>query len=310
MEEALRRQYLAAMGIETWVPRHPAGGREAVDTASEQPRPVAADVPTGPSPKTGGLSKPRHPGESREPEQTTRDWIPASAGMTNENVSGLALNTESGPPDWLEEVPPPTEEWASCEMPELLPAAVTSVAALDWTALAYRVTQCQACELHGSRQQTVFGVGDRSADLMVIGEAPGAEEDRQGEPFVGRAGQLLNAMLLAIGLRRDQVYIANILKCRPPGNRDPRPEEALKCEPFLLRQVAQVRPRVILAVGKIAAQNLLKSQETVGRMREKAFQFEGVPVVVSYHPAYLLRSPEQKAKAWQDLQRAAMLLRA
>jgi DNA polymerase len=144
---------------------------------------------------------------------------------------------------------------------------------------------------------------------MVIGEAPGAEEDRQGEPFVGRAGQLLNAMLLAIGLQRDQVFIANILKCRPPGNRDPRPEEALKCEPFLLRQVALVRPRVILAVGGIAAQNLLKSQEPVGKMRGRAFQFEGIPVVVSYHPAYLLRSPEQKAKSWQDLQRVAGMLK-
>lgn len=268
MEEGLRRQYLEAMGIETWVPRRLIGDQEAVDRHS------AADHPQPATPA---------------PDE---------------------LNNDPGPPDWLEEVPPPTEEWSSCEMPDQLPAAVDSVASLDWKALSFRVSQCHACELHGSRQQTVFGVGNQSADLMVIGEAPGAEEDRQGEPFVGRAGQLLNAMLLAIGLQRDQVYIANILKCRPPGNRDPRPEEALKCEPFLLRQVALVRPRVILAVGKIAAQNLLKSQETVGRMRGKEFQFEGVPVVVSYHPAYLLRSPDQKAKAWQDLQRAAALLQA
>ena len=198
----------------------------------------------------------------------------------------------------------------SVEMPETVPAAADNTASLDWSALENRVSQCTACELHAGRQHTVFGVGDRSADLMVIGEAPGAEEDRQGEPFVGRAGQLLNAMLLAIGLHREQVYIANILKCRPPGNRDPRPEEALRCEPFLLRQVALVRPRVIFAAGGVAAQNLLKSQEAVGKMRGRAFQFEGIPVVVSYHPAYLLRSPDQKAKAWQDLQRLVGILKA
>lgn len=144
---------------------------------------------------------------------------------------------------------------------------------------------------------------------MVIGEAPGAEEDRQGEPFVGRAGQLLNAMLGAIGLRREQVYIANILKCRPPGNRDPRPEETLRCAPFLDRQIALVAPRVILTVGRIAAQNLLKSQEAVGRLRGKDAEFEGIPVIVTYHPAYLLRTPAQKARAWQDLQRVRKLLK-
>jgi len=266
MDEGLRRQYLAAMGIESWVPRQSAEDPAAVNVSSEIDRP-AEIIPVG-------------------------------------------SDAEGGPPTWLEEVPPPTEEWSPSEMPDQTAGVINDVAALDWPSLANRVSQCTACELHAGRQQTVFGGGDQSADLMVIGEAPGVEEDRRGEPFVGRAGQLLNAMLLAIGLQRDQVFIANILKCRPPENRDPRASEALACEPFLRRQVALVRPRVILAVGRIAAQNLLKSQDAVGRMRGKAFQFEDIPVVVSYHPAYLLRSPDQKAKAWQDLQRAAALLKA
>ncbi|HKK04838.1 MAG TPA: uracil-DNA glycosylase [Gammaproteobacteria bacterium] len=175
---------------------------------------------------------------------------------------------------------------------------------LDWEALASRVAGCTACELHRSRTQTVFGVGDRRADWLVIGEAPGAEEDRQGEPFVGRAGQLLNNMLLAIGLKREQVYIANILKCRPPKNRDPRPEEVVCCEPYLARQVALLQPKIILAVGRIAAQNLLKTDTSLARMRGRVFNYgeSQVPVVVTYHPAYLLRTPRDKRKTWEDLQ--------
>jgi DNA polymerase len=157
----------------------------------------------------------------------------------------------------------------------------------------------------------VFGVGNTQADLLVIGEAPGADEDRQGEPFVGRAGQLLNQMLLAIGFKREQVFIANVLKCRPPNNRDPKPEEALKCEPYLLRQIALIQPRVILSVGRISAQNLLKTEIPVGKLRGRVHAFGelGIPLVVTYHPAYLLRSPEQKAKAWDDLQLALSLFR-
>jgi DNA polymerase len=146
---------------------------------------------------------------------------------------------------------------------------------------------------------------------MVIGEAPGADEDRQGEPFVGRAGQLLNLMLAAIGLARERVYIANVLKCRPPGNRDPRPEEALRCEPFLMRQIALIRPRVLLSVGGISAQKLLKTDAPIGKLRGRWFEFgpDGTPLTVTYHPAYLLRSPDQKAKAWQDLLKIARRLR-
>ena len=182
---------------------------------------------------------------------------------------------------------------------------------LDWDGLRSRVESCKACELHKTRTQTVFGVGNLNAELMIIGEAPGADEDRQGEPFVGKAGQLLNAMLKAIGFSREQVFIANILKCRPPGNRDPHQEEALKCEPFLQRQIGLIQPKVILAVGRVAAQNLLKTDVAVGKLRgrEDFIGESNIPLVVTYHPAYLLRSPDQKAKSWQDLQRAYRLLK-
>ena len=172
-----------------------------------------------------------------------------------------------------------------------------------WDELQAQVAACTKCELHQGRTQTVFGVGDTQASWLVIGEAPGAEEDRRGEPFVGRAGQLLNAMLQAIGLSREQVYIANILKCRPPKNRDPRPEEVACCEPYLKRQIELLSPRIILAVGRIAAQNLLKNDTPIGRMRGRVYYYgeHSIPVVVTYHPAYLLRSPGEKRKVWQDL---------
>ncbi len=181
---------------------------------------------------------------------------------------------------------------------------------LDWTALAARVANCTRCELHRTRTHTVFGVGNPDADWMIVGEAPGAEEDRQGEPFVGRAGKLLNNMLRAVGLQRDEVYIANILKCRPPGNRDPEPAEMEACTPYLNRQIQLVNPRLILAVGRIAAHYLLKSSASLASLRGQVHQYAatGTPVVVSYHPAYLLRSPAQKGKAWADLKLARQLV--
>jgi len=174
---------------------------------------------------------------------------------------------------------------------------------LDWDALRERVAACTRCELHATRTQTVFGVGDRSARWMFIGEAPGADEDRQGEPFVGRAGQLLTSMLKAMGLARENVYIANMLKCRPPGNRDPRPDEARSCRAYLERQVELVSPTLIVAVGRIAAQNLLGTDTSLARLRGQLHSLgkKGWPVLVTYHPAYLLRSPGEKRKAWQDL---------
>ena len=172
---------------------------------------------------------------------------------------------------------------------------------LDWEALRRCVADCTRCELSQSRTQTVFGVGSQDADWMIVGEAPGAEEDRRGEPFVGRAGQLLDEMLRAVGLDRERVFIANILKCRPPNNRDPHADEADACRSYLERQIELVQPRLILAVGRIAAQTLLASDDPVGRMRGRPHDLDGIPLVVTYHPAYLLRSPTQKRKSWADL---------
>ena len=185
------------------------------------------------------------------------------------------------------------------------------IAHLEWIPLRERVTACVQCaELCANRTQTVFGVGNQRADLMVVGEAPGRDEDRQGEPFVGRAGQLLDRMLLAMGQERSQVYIANILKCRPPNNRDPKPDEADACRAFLERQIALVQPKVLLSVGRISAQNLLHTQQAVGRLRGRVHTLEpaGLPLIVTYHPAYLLRQPSEKRKVWDDLQRAMAVL--
>jgi DNA polymerase len=183
------------------------------------------------------------------------------------------------------------------------PCAMRPESALDWDELRAAVAACTRCELHAGRTQTVFGVGARDARWMIIGEAPGAEEDRKGEPFVGRAGQLLTSMLRALGLAREQVYIANILKCRPPGNRDPRPDEARSCRGYLERQIELISPTLILAVGRIAAQTLLGTELALGRLRGQvhALGERRWPVIVTYHPAYLLRSPGEKRKAWEDL---------
>lgn len=184
-----------------------------------------------------------------------------------------------------------------------LRAAIAKEALPDWSALRDEVSACTLCSLHKSRTQTVFGVGSETADWMIIGEAPGAEEDRRGEPFVGRAGKLLDEMLRAVGLERKEVFIANILKCRPPNNRDPAADEAASCRAYLDRQIALVKPKLILAVGRIAAQHLLETDAPLGRLRGRKHYLNGgqLPVVVTYHPAYLLRSPTQKRKAWQDL---------
>lgn len=173
----------------------------------------------------------------------------------------------------------------------------------DLAALAGRVAACMACDLHRGRTHTVFGSGPAGARWMVIGEGPGAEEDRQGLPFVGRAGQLLTAMLEALGVAREAVYIANTVKCRPPQNRDPTAAEMAACRPFLEQQIAAINPALILAVGRIAAQSLLDTQEPLARLRGRLHRYPGsaLPLVVTYHPAYLLRSPREKRKAWEDL---------
>jgi len=184
-------------------------------------------------------------------------------------------------------------------------------ASLDWETLQERVQSCTRCPLHETRSRTVFGTGNREADWLIIGEAPGRDEDREGEPFVGRAGKLLTEMLFAIGYRRKDVYIANILKCRPPNNRDPSPEEVACCHDYLERQVELIQPVVILAVGRIAAHNLLHSDLQVGRLRGKVHKYgeRQIPLIVTYHPAYLLRSPLEKRKVWDDLQLAQSIYR-
>lgn len=165
------------------------------------------------------------------------------------------------------------------------------------------VAECTRCRLAETRTKTVFGVGDPQARLMFIGEAPGRDEDLKGEPFVGRAGQLLDKIIAAMGLRRDEVYIANILKCRPPGNRDPMADETASCTPFLVRQIRAIQPEIIVALGKPAANYLLSNTESLGRMRGRAHHYEGIVVYVTYHPAYLLRNPAGKVKTWEDIQR-------
>ena len=177
--------------------------------------------------------------------------------------------------------------------------------------LSRQIETCTLCELHKFRTKTVFGIGNKNADWLVIGEAPGADEDLRGEPFVGRAGKLLNAMLLSMGLQRKEVFIANILKCRPPKNRDPKSDEVKVCENYLRQQIELIKPRIILALGRIAAQNLLKSTTPIGKMRGNSYLYpdSDLPVVVTYHPAYLLRSPSEKRKVWEDLKFAQNIFR-
>jgi uracil-DNA glycosylase len=192
--------------------------------------------------------------------------------------------------------------------PQVEPAATASgsreerILAMDWPGLKAAVKACTACKLRAGCTQTVFGTGDESADWLIVGEAPGADEDRLGDPFVGQAGRLLDSMLAALGLRRgENVYIANVLKCRPPGNRNPEPDEVAQCSPHLLRQIELIRPKLILAMGRFAVQALLDTDASIASLRGKLHSFHGVPLVVTYHPAYLLRSLHEKSKSWADL---------
>ena len=254
-------------------------------------------------------------------------WAPPAASALPEPVLAEAFaqpaaTTTPAPVRAPVAVPPPPRA-AAAAPPATAPAAPPAVpdderarhiATLDWPALRQAVADCQSCTLCRTRQQTVFGVGHEQARWMVVGEAPGEHEDRLGEPFVGAAGQLLDSMLQSLGLTRatdgpqppeQRVYIANTLKCRPPRNRNPEPAEMQACEPFLMRQIELVKPRLILAMGRFAVQALLRSNEAVGRLRGRVHRYQGVPLVVTYHPAYLLRNPADKARAWDDLCLAA-----
>lgn len=186
------------------------------------------------------------------------------------------------------------------------PAPVPMEMASDWSSLEAQVAACSACELHVARNRTVFGSGKRDAEWMIIGEAPGVDEDQSGAPFAGAAGELLDKMLLAAGFKREEVFITNMLKCRPPENRDPRPEELSACRAYLHRQIEWVAPKLILCIGRVAAQTLLESSETIGDLRGKVHHYAptGTPLIVTWHPAYLLRKPSEKRSAWEDLKLA------
>jgi len=242
-------------------------------------------------------------------EMGVKVWAPAQSGPDRgaaaapEPVSAPAVAARPPSPTAPPAAPAPAPATVVA-MPR--PVDTSAVAGLEWEGLRDAVAACQACGLCRSRRQTVFGTGQEQARWMIVGEAPGEQEDRQGEPFVGPAGQLLDAMLRATGRDRRTdaaggVYIANVLKCRPPANRNPAPEEVLRCEPFLARQVALVQPKLIIAMGRFAVQSLLRTTEPIGKLRGRVHRYEGVPVIVTYHPAYLLRNPADKAKAWADL---------
>jgi len=228
-------------------------------------------------------------------------------------TGGQALPKNRARPDPARAVATTRRARETTAAPATRPAAVAThqrvagVESMDWPALREAVENCTACRLCEGRRNTVFGVGNEHAHWMIVGEAPGEQEDLQGEPFVGKAGQLLDNMLRAIGLTREnapperQVFIANTLKCRPPGNRNPQPDELAQCEPFLIRQVALVQPRIIVAMGRFAVQSLLRSSDPIGRLRGRVHRYHGVPLIVTYHPAYLLRNPVDKARAWEDL---------
>ena len=263
-----QRAMLAEMGIRVWWPQAQQAPAAAAPPAATSPVPEAAPEPAPVQPMAPVAPRPAAP---------VRAAVAAPAPV--------AAVSDAVP----------------------LPAGVDQ---MDWETLQATVAQCRACGLCQSRKNTVFGVGDRSAKWMVIGEAPGENEDLQGEPFVGQAGKLLDNMLSAIGLNRSVegakdgqagVYIANTLKCRPPGNRNPEPVELQTCAPYLVRQVALVQPQIILAMGRFAVQSLLQTTEPIGKLRGRVHSYQGVPVVVTYHPAYLLRNPADKAKAWADL---------
>jgi uracil-DNA glycosylase family 4 len=227
-------------------------------------------------------------------------------GVRSVYLEGMDLETVAAPAPKPARVPGASER-SLIDRPAS-PASADGVAAL--ATLAREVSVCTRCELHKTRKQTVFGVGNPNAKLMFIGEAPGADEDARGEPFVGRAGQLLTKIIAAMGMKREDVYIGNILKCRPPGNRDPLPSEVECCEEYLRAQIALIQPKYICALGRIAAHWLLRTDAPLGALRTAQHTYEGIPVIVTYHPAALLRNPAFKAPCWEDMKKLMALLEA
>jgi DNA polymerase len=285
-----QQSMLQAMGLRVWSPAAgtdaQAGDEAAVPEALEPPQ--AREAPA--APVSAPVSAPGRAGQ-------TADRAPAAGRAAAPAPAAIPAEAAAAP--------------STLRAPAT--GIASPVAALDWPALREAVAGCRACGLCESRRQTVFGVGGARAHWMVIGEAPGEQEDREGEPFVGASGQLLDRMLAALGVSRDaedseparQVYIANTLKCRPPGNRNPAADEMARCEPFLVRQIELLQPRIILAMGRFAVQALLRTTDPIGKLRGRVHSYQGVPLIVTYHPAYLLRNLPDKAKAWEDLCLAA-----
>lgn len=247
----------------------------------------------------GPLWKLRQPVAAEPVEPPRAPTEPATVvmpdGMAVAPARAMSDAAGDAPPDWG--TPPIGAEAAPANL-----SAPSPLAGVDWEALTEMIHACRACGLCAARKQAVPGVGDREADWLFVGEGPGAEEDARGEPFVGQAGKLLDSMLAAIDLKRgNDVYIANAVKCRPPENRTPLPEETETCRPFLQRQIELIQPRLIVALGRPAAQTLLQSEVKIGAARGQLFDYAGIPVIVTYHPAYLLRNLADKAKAWEDL---------
>ncbi len=269
---------LQEMGIRQW-PAWP-GGEAAAAVPADVPTDALAELPVVAAPVEARAQHPETPVAPPAPRM---------------------------PPPARAPSPPPAPAQSAMLLPDV--DLHPEIARMDWAELEATVSACRACGLCESRTQTVFGAGHRQAQWMLVGEAPGEQEDLRGEPFVGKSGQLLDNMLRAVGLTRGddgaaaarQVYIANVLKCRPPANRNPQPAEVARCEPYLRRQVALVQPKLILAMGRFAVQSLLQTQEPIGRLRGRVHHYQGVPVVVTYHPAYLLRNPLDKARSWEDL---------
>ena len=270
----IHAQYLEAMGIQIWVRRH------VPITDESSPEPVSL---------TTAAKSLINSSESTD-YVTSASSFPARLSLTNDNQTSQPTVS---PENSLAPKPHVAQELPS-----------TPETKIDWGTLQKQVVTCTACELAKTRTNTVFGVGNQQADLMLIGEAPGADEDAQGEPFVGRAGKLLNNMLYAIGLTREDVYIANVIKCRPPQNRNPNPQELTHCNTFLQQQITLIKPKLIVAVGRVSAQYLLATQTTIGKLRGQLFEYgiDKIPLIATYHPAYLLRRPTEKRQSWLDLQ--------
>jgi DNA polymerase len=262
-----QRAMLAEMGVRVWWPQSPAQAEPVTVVVSPAPEVQVQAAAVGPVTAPAVVARAAPPAAP----------VPAVPAVVAKPVPAVAMK----------------------------PLA-DGVERMDWAALQETAAACQACDLCAQRKKSVFGVGDVQANWMVIGEAPGEEEDAQGEPFVGQSGQLLDNMLKAVGLSRKAqgdagVYIANAIKCRPPGNHNPSAQELATCAPYLARQVALVQPKIILLMGRFAVQSVLQTTEPLGKLRGQVHTHQGVPVVVTYHPAYLLRNPADKAKAWADL---------